>query len=313
MGYSSRGYRVRAYRRSWQNIVMIVLVVIVVLLVAFFVIGNRLNDRDDVDVDNTMPSVSGTQDMPAQSIPLDYSINGYAVNIAGISQSDFSDSVGAISLEGVSAISVNFTTSDGKLLYSSEVADSLGYQSDSQGLLSASAICSSATARGFFVSGYMSVNSHKESDGKIAAVKRSYEAAIACELIEKGVRDIVVRCDKLRAEDIDAFASLGKAIKAINGEARVGIALSKEILSSEDSAIYVDKLKKAYGFICLDLSTPDDADVSAYVESSVSENQLYILRDNIRILLPVTDDETLEELKELLAANNVSNWQVVNK
>ncbi len=314
MGYPSRKYRVSAYRRrNWRNILIIALAVAVALLIAFLVIGNRLNSRsgNDDGSANTKKSAT-TQNTPAQSIPLDYSVNGYAVNIEGITESKFSDAVGAISLEGVNAVSVNFTSRDGALLYSSEVAKSLGYQQENTELISASKLCSSAKSKAFFVSGYIAVNSHRESDVKIAAVKRSYEAAIACELIEKGVRDVVIRCDDLSAKNIDALVALGEAIKDINGEANVGIALNKELLALEDSAMHVDKLKKAYRFICLDLSDPKEADICEYVGSSVSEDLIYILRDNIRILLPVTDNETLDELRAILASNNVSNWQVIN-
>lgn len=314
MGYPSRNYRVGTYRRrGWQNTVIIVLSIIVLLFTAFFIIGNRLNSKDDDNTAETKPSTADTQKTSVQSLHPDYFVNGYAISIEGITQSEFSNAVRAVSLEGVNTISVNFTTRDGKPVYSSGVAQALGYQSEPSGLISASSVSSSANASGFFVSGYITVNSHKESDGKISSVRRSYEAAIACELIEKGVRDVIVRCDKLGTEDIDALESLGKDIRDINREARVGIALSKEILSSENSAVYVDKLKNVYSFICLDLSTTDDNDISKYVESSVSSNLLYILRDDIRILLPVTDDETLEELIKILAANNVSNWQVVYK
>lgn len=314
MGYPSRKYRVGAYRRrNWQNIVIIALAIALVLLIAFLIIGNRLNSRsENADSTEKTKKPATTQNTPAQSIPLDYSVNGYALNIEGITESNFSDAVGAISLEGVNAVSVNFTSQDGALLYSSEVAKSLGYQQENTELISASKLCSSAKAKGFFVSGYITVNSQCESDGKISAVRRSYEAAIACELIEKGVRDVVIRCDDLSAKNIDALVALGEAVKDINSEANVGIALNKELLSLEESAMHVDKLKKAYRFICLDLSDAKDADISDYVGSSVSENQLYILRDNIRILLPNTDDETLGKLKNILASNNVSNWQVIN-
>lgn len=312
MGYPSRNYRVGAYRRkNWRGIVIITLAIIVLLLLAFFIVGNILNSRGDKYNTDTKPSTSATQAAISQNIPLSYSVNGYGVNIAGYSQSDFSSAVRAISFEGVTDVSVNFTSNNGALLYSSEVAQKLGYQSVSQDLITPSAIVSSAKSRGFFVSGYMIVNSHKESDDKIAAVRRSYEAAIACELIDKGVRDVVIRVADLKSEDIDALASLGNAIKEINGEASVGIALDKEILLSENSAVYVDKLKKAYKFICLDLVNSKDDDLLEYISSSVSENLLYILRDNIRILLPSTNNETLAELKEILASNNVSNWQEV--
>ena len=314
MGYPSRKYRVGAYRRrNWRNVVIIILALVVALFVAFFVLGNRLNSKSDKATAKTKPSSYATQDAPAETVPLDYSVNAYAVDISGMIQSDFSEAVKNISSEGVNAVSVNFTSRDGSLLYSSAVAESLGYQSSEQELLSASSIVSSANSKGFFVSGYMSVNSHKESDGKVAAVRRSYEAAIACELIEKGVKDVVIRCDDLNVEDIESLVALGDAIKEINSEAEVGLALNKAILSAEKSALYVDKLKKSYSFICFDLGAEEGEDIVAQIGNAVSENQLYILRDNIRILLPLTDEETLEDISGLLAANNVSNWQVVLK
>ena len=130
-------------------------------------------------------------------------------------------------------------------------------------------------------------------------------------VIETGMKHGTVTA-VISGENIDELARLADNIKAINPNAVIGITFTREIMAHPDSAFYVDKLKGAYDFTCLDLSNNGEDNAVEYVNTAVSENLLYILRDKMRILLPSVDSDTQELLKTALASNSVSNWQIVS-
>ena len=311
-GYSSVYYRRNPYRRKrWLVVVLAAAVIIVALFAVFLVIGNILNSKTSEAPKSTNGTSSNTSDTLANDFSPSYSINGYGIDISKMSTSDFSSAAHALAADGADTVSFKLTDDNGILLYSSKTAQAVGYQNNSTSLMGLSSIYSSLRTNGLRSSGCITVTFPNETDGKIRAIKMSYEAALACEIIEGGINDVVIRYDKMSVENIDMLTDLGNDIKDINKDATVGIALTKEILSSPDASVYVDKLKKAYNFICIDLSDVEDEDIAEYVGESVSENLLYILRDNMRILLPTVDTETLNELKDILAKNNVFNWQII--
>ena len=279
------------------------------LFLLFLIIGNLLNNKVQEDPENTDSPVT---DGGLQNTVPTYTINGYSIDISGISSSAFSSSLRAITDSGASAVSINLSDKNGTLLYKSSTAQKLGYQSGADSLIGLSSIVSSAKSRNCFTSAYITLTSLRESDPKIRSVRMAYEAAVVCEMAEAGINDIVLRCPEISGENIDELARLADNIKAINPNAVIGITFTREIMAHPDSAFYVDKLKGAYDFTCLDLSNNGEDNAVEYVNTAVSENLLYILRDKMRILLPSVDSDTQELLKIALASNSVSNWQIVS-
>ena len=314
---SSSGYYGRSnYRkRKWRNILIISAISLVILIVVFLVVGNILKKKTQDD-DNAGAGGTSVSDNTVIPEPVPHSINGYFVDMSGLSYAQFSDWISTLSANGVTAVSLNLTDDTGILLYDSKTAQKLGYQTASDSRISLSSIVTKAESRGIYTGAYITLNSFGESDAKVRSAKLAYEAAIVCEIAEAGIDDVIVRCPGISAEYIDELVRFAESIKNINSDAQVGIALTRELLEMPDASLYVEKLVTAFNFTALDLTGNGDSEVSAYVEESLSGPNVryYILRYNTRILLPYTEDEEARgQLEALLASNSINNWQIVKK
>lgn len=314
---SSSGYYGRSnYRkRKWRNILIISAISLVILIVVFLVVGNILKKKtQDDDNDGAVgTSVSDNTTIPE---PVPHSINGYFVDMSGLSYAQFSDRISTLAANGVTAVSLNLTDDTGILLYDSKTAQKLGYQTASDSLISLSSIIAKTESRGIYTSAYVTLSAFKETDAKVRAAKLAYEAAIVCEIAESGFNDVIVRCHEISPEYVDELVGFAKSVKSINSSANVGITFTKSLLESEDSALCVDKLVEAFDLTALDLARSDNGNVTLYIEEALASSNIryYILRFNTRILLPnITDEETDLKIKNVLSENSIHNWQTVKK
>lgn len=313
MRNTSGYYRRNNYRkRKWRNILIISAISLAVLLVVFLVAGNILKKKtqdDNNGADET--SVTDNTVIPA---PIPQSINGYFIDLSGLSYTEFSNQISTFSSNGATAISLNLTDNSGNLLYDSKTAQKLGYQTTSSSLISLSSIITKTGSSGIYTSAYITLTAFKETDAKIRSVKLAYEAALVCEIAEAGFNDIIVRCPEISPEYIEELMGFAKNVKNINNNANIGIAFTKSLLEAEDSALYVDKLVSVFNLTALDLANVENNNILTYLEESFSNSNIryYILRFNTRILLPyITDEETDTKIKTLLNENSINNWQIV--
>ena len=85
------------------------------------------------------------------------------------------------------------------------------------------------------------------------------------------------------------------------------------MLEDEGSEVIVSKLWDAYDFLAYDISEVEaDKHVLTFAEESInSEVHYYLLRYNMRILLPALDAAELEEVVGVIKGKGLSNWQTV--
>ena len=258
---SSSGYYGRSnYRkRKWRNILIISAISLVILIVVFLVVGNILKKKtQDDDNDGAVgTSVSDNTTIPE---PVPHSINGYFVDMSGLSYAQFSDRISTLAANGVTAVSLNLTDDTGILLYDSKTAQKLGYQTASDSRISLSSIVTKAESRGIYTGAYITLNSFGESDAKVRSAKLAYEAAIVCEIAEAGIDDVIVRCPEISSEYIDELIGFAKNVKNINSTAKIGITFTTSLLETEDAALSVDKLVAAFDLTALDLASVEGND-----------------------------------------------------
>ncbi len=312
---SSGYYRRNSYRRKkWRNILVILLSVAVVLLVVFLLVGNILKEKTSDMPEDTEPQIYTHQTTrpPYQLVSPSYNVNikGRAVNIAS---DNLKDELGALSENGYNAASLNLSDEDGKLLFNSSVASRFGYPAKSDGIELASLIKKISSA-GLKTSAVFSLNSFSEDDATIRSVMRACEAAIACEIAAAGVNDVLLRCPDIKAEYTDELISLAEQVKSINKKAIVGLVLTPEFLNGENVSVLTERIISSFDFIAFDLiELSEEKDSSEQIQTLLSTDKYYyILRYNMRVLLPtLTDEAESVKLYELMSSNNITNWQTV--
>ena len=311
-GYSLR-YRGARYRRRRISAVIIPIVaVFVVLTVLFFVIGNALNDKTQGENENHNgdgAQVPTAETEKQNAVPS--SVVAYALDIEGAAAASLAENISALSGKGAKAVSVRVKGSGGALLYNSAVAKAMGYQSGS-GLLNIENLVSRAESRGMYVSAFLELEALAETNAEVRALKLAYEASVASELCSAGVDDVMIYARDAGSKDVSELVRLADSIKAINRNARIGIALDQTFFKSENSAVDIDELSAAFDFLGLKFSAAEGVDVTEELERVIGEELYYILRYNVRIVVPSpSSEENAQKISAILSEESVGNVQYV--
>ena len=308
-------YRRNSYaKKRIKAIVAITAIFIVILVALFFVVGNILKNKIDGNGDE-----GGGTDTPAATTPPAHadlpSVNGYGISLSGLTAQDISDKVSEIA--GLEGSGINFVarSSSGEEIYSSAVARNMGKQTASAGYVKISDVASRADRRNLRVSAILPVSAFSVSDDLERSVILAYDAAICAELSREGADDVLIslRGSEVTEKNIDELIRLAESVKNIDSEVLLGIALGREMLEAAGSEVLVAKLWEAYDFLAYDISEPDASkSVVTFAEESVnSEVHYYLLRYNMRILLPSLEGAELEGVVGVLKGKGLSNWQTV--
>ena len=308
-------YRRNSYaKKRVRVIVAITAILLLLLVVLFFVIGRMLKSK----VDGSVTEGEGTLP-PATSAPLGHaelpSVSGYGLSLSGATAQAISDKVSAIvSAEG-SCINFVARSAEGEEIYSSAVARNMGKQTASAGYVGVDDISSRAKSKGLRVSAILPVNAFDVSDDLERSVLLAYDAAICAELFREGADDVLISLSgaQVSEENIDELVRLAKTVKNIDSEVLIGISLSRDVLESSGVEMLVSRLWEAYDFLAYDISTPDnDSDALTFAQESVNaEVHYYLLRYNMRILLPALEGTELSDVVDVIAGKGLSNWQTV--
>lgn len=308
-------YRRNSYaKKRIRVIAAITAIFLVILVVLFFVIGRLLKDK----VDEDRKENSGS-DLPTVTAPLGHaelpSVNGYGLSLSGATNQTISDKVSAIASAEGNCINFVARADTGEEIYSSAVAKNMGKQTASSGYVSVGDITSRAKNRGLRVSAILPINAFDVSDDLERSVLLAYDAAICAELSREGADDVLVSLSgvEVTEENIYELIRLAESVKNIDPEVLIGISLGRAMLEAEGSEMLVSKLWEAYDFFAYDISEVEEGvDVRTFAEESVnSEVHYYLLRYNIRVLLPVLEDDDLDGVVSVLTGKGLSNWQTV--
>ena len=155
-----------------------------------------------------------------------------------------------------------------------------------------------------------------ENDAKHRAVVLAYESALAAEIIEKGANEVIVRATGADATNTNLLIDFADSVKSINDSVVLGVALPVDFFFAESAAENISKLAESFDILGIDVSDipNDDKDTLEYIESTFAASDLkyYVLRYNMRVLLPQISDEQDEEMRAVLADNSIQNWQKIS-
>lgn len=308
-------YRRNSYaKKRIKAIVAITAIVIVALAVIFFIVGKALKNK--VDGDNEERSGAATTEVTAPLAHAELpSVNGYGISLSGLTEQAISDKLSEIAeLEGNG---VNFVArnSSGEEIYSSSVAKNMGKQDTSAGYVSVSDIASRAKSRSLRVSAILPVSAFSVSDDLERSVLLAYDAAVCAELSREGADDVLISLGDTEVTEkiIDELILFAENVKNIDADVLLGISLGRAMLEDEGSEVIVSKLWEAYDFLAYDISKPEaDKDMLTFAEESINaEVHYYLLRYNMRILLPALEGTELENVVGVVKGKGLSNWQTV--
>ena len=307
---SSKYYRRNSYKkRKLRNILIISGICLVVLFLLFVIFGNLLDKKIDTERAGRDKGET-TAEIPQDAAP--YSIEAYPVDI----NADVTAQIKEMSSKGVSAISLKLTDTQGKLMVYSDIASSLGYQSKSDALVDISAVISRAKYYGMHSSAVLDLQFPTQKDAKQKAVMLAYESALVAEVAEKGAGEVIVRVPSTDAMQIGDLTDFAESVKSINDTVVLGVALPRDFFYGESSAENVAKLAQSFDIVGIDASNmpSDTTDTLEYLESVFSESNLkyYVLRYNMRVLLPQVSNDQDEELRAVLKENSIQNWQKIS-
>ena len=120
----------------------------------------------------------------------------------------------------------------------------------------------------------------------------------------------------LTAEQIPLLLQFADSVRALAPEGALGCAIPPSLLSAEDGESSILALSRGFHFLALNLTQTGTESPTAYVESTMASSGglFYLLRYEMRLLLPETEDKDTEgALLGLVEENWTSNWQILSR
>lgn len=284
--------------------VTVVLICLAAAILLTLTVGNLLKIWLD---DETYRSLTeGVEPPPAAQQPPQ--TNGIAINAPLWRVGDRVDG-----LVGSAAVSVPINSSDGTMLYTSDVVRYFGLSSAEGAPALASKmndlLLSIPYASGVF---YSNALSHELADLRYAATVR--EAAILREFYHAGASELVIRGLPLETATADEVREYISAIRVDAQNFRVGIAVPISVAESDAGWRILSTLAGIADFFVLDVTAESIADDADEYGNSASANELlgrsnyYLSQYQMRLM--ASDAQTL--LVETIETRRYSNYQIVD-
>ena len=305
-------YRRGVYkRRSIGTVLITAAVTLLIVFIVLTVIGNILHQqsRNRHQINNdTIDNTTNTPVFDTVNVP---KINAYRVLLETSDSSVFSQRLDALKSQGATSVSIPLNDDSGTLLFKSENAALLGYNTGSKVTLSSAV--ESAKDGNVYISGVFKTNIFGIENKLARNIEIARLASIIAEVLESGVNDVIIVTPHLTSEHIGEVETLVSSIRRLTSKGAVGITVTDAIFKDESASATISKLNSSVDFLALDTSNFDDADAAEFVESKISsENMLYLHMYSFRLLLPYLSDEEAQASVILAAGKGgINNWQII--
>lgn len=305
-------YRKSLYRKKRvKAIALISVVVLVVLFVLFLLVGNALHKKTAETASQRKSSSSASEsDLPSATIPEARSVGAYALPLLE-DGSVFSDRLASIPNDAES-VCIALNTTDGTLLYRSELSAELTYLTYATDASSLSSSITRIKDRGLYATAILYVPSFNESNDLLRDVYLTSWCSVAIEAIRAGVGDCLLVPRSASADDVEKICDIAALIREIEPKATVGCLLPSDVISAENSEVLIDKLDKSFSYLCL--NTTDykaEEDVENYVSSKITNMQMQLIYYKMRVLLPRdTDAAVQQKYIDIAKTYNITSWQI---
>lgn len=305
-------YRQSVYRRhSIKTGLIVGIVVLIVLLLLFLILGNILFDKVQEEPSTPDPSLSTTTPEPSP-YPFE-SVRHVKAPLLSLDESSSTvlQRLEALAADGQTAVSLPLTDNNGTLLYHSEQASNGNFSNRGNASLSLADLAESANADGIYLCGAYSLTAASEEDALTRSVLLSESAAVLAEAFLAGMDDVVIIVPTLPTERQAEIIRFAESIRALAPKAIIGLSLPEAEIASAD-ATRMDTLAKSFDYLALDLSGYGDEDPIAFAEARMQSMLYYLLRYEMRVLLPsLADENTRNALIEAVEKESIDNRMLV--
>ena len=312
MSYRQRIYR----RRKIKYIIALSALALAVLFVIFLIIGNILDRKVESTIaglDDLGFADSGKVETDAayHKTPASYTVKPTALSASG---SSLESRLAALKSNAVKAACFELDTESGALLYASSVARSLGYQSAEQDLWHLENAIAKFDANGLYSVGITYASGLDDSSDLSRTAAIGYHSALIAEALRVGVDEVLIIAPKTDAESSNELIRIADEVHRLVPDGKIGLALSyplPEIPDSDNefSDELLVSLWEAFDFFALDIcdgiSTVDEAELRA------GELLYYVLRYNMRILIPSDNDALAADLTRMCEQRGFNNIQIM--
>lgn len=297
-------YRRSVYRKKRIKAVIIVTVsAIAVLTLLFAIIGNALGKKVDAGIEKRKnPSSTPT----AEHAELD-SVHAYPVPISA-DGSTLASRLAQAAKKGYSAVCLELNSKDGTLLYSSPLSQSLGRQNASTGLRTLDSAAKLCSENGLYSVGIIYLKDFNTDDDLARTAAIGYYSALAAEALRAGTDDVLLYVSKVPSEYYAELKTLADEVHRLCPTGHIGISLPTEAFSASENDSLADSMWSAFDYLAADFSQPTDGeDAASYVSSQLGSMLYYLLRFNVRVIVPYTDDSSLAERITAAVTSNGSH------
>ena len=297
-------YRKSVYRkRKIRTVILTLVAVLVILAVAFLVIGLLLGKQSETRNEGRGDKETTADTTPAQTIPS--AVQGYPVLLETADSSTFFSRIEALSASGGSYASIPLNTANGRLLYRSDLAISLGLQGAQDRSVSVATACESVSSLPVTLGGIYYLTAFAEENDLLRSVRLSEEAAVIAEAMRDGMDEVLLVLPVWKDGQTAELIRLMENVRALAPKAILGVTLPPSAVSAENGAATVDLLSSHADFLALDATAYGAIDPAAYITETISGGGMryYLLRYGMRVLIPsgtaaVSQDALIAAVRE---------------
>ncbi len=301
-------YRRKLQRRRRIRRTVLVIGILLILLLAGFLILGTLSANEE------KPSENPNNEQPEENTSslLSVSVKARPIYLETADASTLASRLQELRKSSVKEVSVPLNRTDGSLLYSSSLADSMGLGSPNYSITITKAASQAKSAQ-MRLCGIWHLTAFQEKDPALRSVRLSETAALLSDALKNGMNDVLLMAPTLSPESLEELLLLSESVHRLAPDGALGICIPSSFLAAEDSAILIDDLVGAFDFLAVN-ATESDTDETAiqHVQSAASARLDLLLRYHMRLLLPYAAD-TAQQSEIIAAAEQYSakNWQIL--
>lgn len=285
-------YRRSVYRKKRIKATVIVTVSAIALLTLLFaIIGNALGKK----VDDSISKRKNTSVTSSEEHAELESVRAYPVPLSA-DGSTLSSRLAQASQKGYAAVCLELNSKNGSLLYSSPLSQALGRQDGSNSLRTLENIVKLCGENGLYSVGIIHLKEFNTDDDLARAAAIGYYSALASEALRAGMDDVLLYIEEMPSERYGELKTLADEVHRLCPTGHVGLSLPASAFSASDSDSIADSMWSAFDYLAADLSHPTEGeDAASYVSDKLGGMLYYLLRFNVRVIVPYTDDASLAE------------------
>lgn len=306
-------YRRSVYRKKRIKIVILTTAIsLAAIILLFVVIGNLVGKKVEENVNDR----NGAAEQPAPEHPSPRGVRAFCVALSD-DGSSLASRLSAVASQGYTDVCFNMDTASGSLTYSSDVAARLGRQSNGSGLWSLPDAIGRFDDLGLYSIGVTRLPDFSTDDDLARSAAVGYHAALIAEALRAGVDDVLVCVGDIPAQRYDELIRLAEEVHRLcPNVGSVGVSISPSLAQGEENAELIHRIWQAFDYVAIDLTSATDEGVASveYVDSTLGGMLYYLLRYELRVLLPYTDDSALiGQMTSAVASKGSVSYQIVSK